>query len=509
MSDQESEPPNNNDGTGEEESEQQRGDNIGICNTVLAYIQYGLSSATPDNVIEVVCSHFSPEEITGAKDKLWRSCELGGPPPRNNSKGRKAAEAHVQDIITEICKLDKEGYVFFVESGGIARLPRFNAESLNVVALDQRIADLSEECFSLRIEMKSYRNNYLQSQHQLSLMQTVLQQHTDALRELRNVDGTFGANFTGIHHPFQFKSDLSAFERVTTTPSKNRKSVSMTSSPTRNVGTPKQSPSSHTPPTSSSRPNSQISASSPSTLPSPHESQSAAPSGGSVVTKPLSGASLYSSVATKMSTRSSVMTGSISTAPNPHVAPSLFLSPVNSTLKSDHLRAELGRPTQHSRIQPRECSVPGSDIHREVGNDGFQKHKHDIKKDKKREQFRRKVVYGTRRTTDSRISDGPQSTGESKCDLFVYHVPHRSTVSGLRGYLTDNNIDTGDLRIDITSHELAMFKSFRLIGPSRLRAQLLTPDFWPVDVRVKEYQPVKRNRDNIKRGFQPRQRYNI
>ena len=503
MSDQESEPPNNNDGTGEEEREQQRGDNIGICNTVLAYIQYGLSSATPDNVIEVVCTHFSPEEITGAKDKLWRSCDLGGPPPRNNSKGRKAAEAPVQDIITEICKLDREDYVFFVESGGIARLPRFNAESLNVVAPDQRIADLSEECFSLRIEMKSYRNNYLQSQHQLSLMQTVLQQHTDALRDLRNVDGTFGANFTGIHHPFEFKSDLSAFGRVTTnttTPNKNRKCISMTSSPTRNDGSPKQSPSLPTPPSSSLKPSSQLSVSSPSTLPSPHTSKQAAPSGGSAAIKPLSGAPLYSNVATKMSTRSP--------ASNSHVASPLFLSPVNSTSQSGHLRTELGRPYQQSIIQPRDCSVPGSDIHPEVGNDGFQKNKHDIKKDRKREQFRKKVVYGTKRTTDSRISDGPQSTGESKCDLFIYHVPHRSTVGGLRGYLADNNIDTGDLRIDITSHELSMFKSFRLIGPSRIRAQLLTPDFWPVDVRVKEYQPVKRNRDNIKRGFQPRQRYN-
>ena len=40
-------------------------------NTVLAYIQYGISSATPDNVLEVVCTHFTSTEITEAKDVLW------------------------------------------------------------------------------------------------------------------------------------------------------------------------------------------------------------------------------------------------------------------------------------------------------------------------------------------------------------------------------------------------------------------------------------------------------
>ena len=53
---------------------------IAIVNTVLAYIHYGISSATPDNVIEVVLGHFTGEEILNAKIKLWNKCELGDPP---------------------------------------------------------------------------------------------------------------------------------------------------------------------------------------------------------------------------------------------------------------------------------------------------------------------------------------------------------------------------------------------------------------------------------------------
>ena len=76
------------------------------------------------------------------KNILYDLGELGDPPIRNNSKARKAAEAHTRDILDKMYKLDKKQFVFFVEAHGIARLPRFNAECLNVVAIDQRIAML-------------------------------------------------------------------------------------------------------------------------------------------------------------------------------------------------------------------------------------------------------------------------------------------------------------------------------------------------------------------------------
>ena len=91
-------------------------DRVIIMDTVLAYIQYGISNATPDNVSEVVCTHFASTEITEAKDVLWNDCRLGNPPSRDNSKCRKAAEAHVHDIMDYMFKLDVENYVFSVEA---------------------------------------------------------------------------------------------------------------------------------------------------------------------------------------------------------------------------------------------------------------------------------------------------------------------------------------------------------------------------------------------------------
>ena len=110
--------------------------------TALAYIYYGISSATPDNVIEVVLGHFTGEEILDAKIKLWKECELGDAPTQQNSKARKAPSAHLNDILDKLYKIDTDCYAFLVESVGIARLPRFNAECLNVVSIDKRIVEL-------------------------------------------------------------------------------------------------------------------------------------------------------------------------------------------------------------------------------------------------------------------------------------------------------------------------------------------------------------------------------
>ena len=117
-------------------------------NMVLAYIQYGISSSTQDNVLEVVCIHFISDEITETENVLWNDCKLGSPPSRNNSKCRKAAKARVHDIMDYMFKFDVENYDFSVEAGGIVRLPKFNAESLNVVAINQQIVDLKETCYT-------------------------------------------------------------------------------------------------------------------------------------------------------------------------------------------------------------------------------------------------------------------------------------------------------------------------------------------------------------------------
>ena len=163
---------------------------ITIVNAVLAYIHYGISSAFPDNVMEVVLGHFTGEKIIHAKNMMLGESESGNPSPHHNSRARKASEAHLHDILTEIYKIDTTCYAFMVESNGIARLSRFNAECLNVVSIDKRIAELKEKCFALKIESSSYRHDYLKRMNALDAMKTVLQQHGNDLRDLTGPTST-------------------------------------------------------------------------------------------------------------------------------------------------------------------------------------------------------------------------------------------------------------------------------------------------------------------------------
>ena len=41
-----------------------------LIDTVLGYMRYGMSCATPDNLTRILCSHFSAEEICDAKQLL-------------------------------------------------------------------------------------------------------------------------------------------------------------------------------------------------------------------------------------------------------------------------------------------------------------------------------------------------------------------------------------------------------------------------------------------------------
>ena len=67
-------------------------------NTFLVYAQYCTSCVTPDNTHHVLCSHFSAEEISEAKDVLWDKLQLSELKRTNFSK-RSASEANVSDIM--------------------------------------------------------------------------------------------------------------------------------------------------------------------------------------------------------------------------------------------------------------------------------------------------------------------------------------------------------------------------------------------------------------------------
>ena len=71
-------------------------------------------------------------------------------------------------------------------SMGIGRLPRFNPEKLNVVALDHRLAELVDHCRVLQGQVDSCRTLAMRCADRLDVYDTVLQQHSNVLREIKD-----------------------------------------------------------------------------------------------------------------------------------------------------------------------------------------------------------------------------------------------------------------------------------------------------------------------------------
>ena len=106
------------------------------------------------------------------------------PSKRQKSNQRTVNVAHVTDIVDAMYKADAAGELpnFVVEPQGIARLPRLNPEKLNVVAIDQRIADLEERNHVLERQSSVDRTKYLMCIDRLEHEESILQQHTNTLR---------------------------------------------------------------------------------------------------------------------------------------------------------------------------------------------------------------------------------------------------------------------------------------------------------------------------------------
>ena len=83
-----------------------------------------------------------------------------------------------------------DGPLFYVNPKVIGRLPRFNPENLNVVAMDQRLSEIVDQYHVLQGQVDSYGTLAIRCNTQLDGHNTVLQQHPNALRELRKQSTT-------------------------------------------------------------------------------------------------------------------------------------------------------------------------------------------------------------------------------------------------------------------------------------------------------------------------------
>ena len=134
--------------------------------------------------------------------------------------------------------------------------------------------------------------------------------------------------------------------------------------------------------------------------------------------------------------------------------------------------------------------------------DGFEENPHDMRRHRKKENRRNKVVKSSANILGSRFTGGAKAN--PLCDIFVHHVAHQSTLGDLKNHLRQQGFDVAGMRIDVTSNEAAMYKLFKIISSCNLRKALLDPEIWPVGVWVRDFEKLSlnrlRNRPNIQGG---------
>ena len=125
-----------------------------MVNTVLAFTAYGLDTGTDINVSRILGETFRPEEIDSARDLLWDSCHDGYLPEkknRHNTEKRTGKQAKVEDIVAWVSTLTQlmKRPQFVVDVEGLARMPKFQIESISEVALSDRIVKLESRVSGL------------------------------------------------------------------------------------------------------------------------------------------------------------------------------------------------------------------------------------------------------------------------------------------------------------------------------------------------------------------------
>ena len=125
-----------------------------MVNTVLAFTAYGLDTGTDINVSRILGETFRPEEIDSARDLLWDRCHDGYLPEkknRHNTERRTGKQAKVEDIVAWVSTLTQlmKRPQFVVDVEGLARMPKFQIESISEVALSDRIVKLESRVSGL------------------------------------------------------------------------------------------------------------------------------------------------------------------------------------------------------------------------------------------------------------------------------------------------------------------------------------------------------------------------
>ena len=115
-----------------------------IVNGLLCYAIHHLDSGANFDIEHYLFKFYKRADIIAAKKVLWNACkdDLGKYDNRKNSEARAATEAHIQDIMKALKKLDGLNKTPEVYVKDLDSVPDRQPTDLNYAMLVQRVADL-------------------------------------------------------------------------------------------------------------------------------------------------------------------------------------------------------------------------------------------------------------------------------------------------------------------------------------------------------------------------------
>ena len=118
-----------------------------IFNPLLCYVVSARNNSRKNDIAHLVSGFFSAEAIENAKTELWNNAShdiIGTELRRRNTDDRSSKEAHVQDIIDALRKLEDADALplFAVTSDQLAQLPRSQPGELLDYSVSDRVARL-------------------------------------------------------------------------------------------------------------------------------------------------------------------------------------------------------------------------------------------------------------------------------------------------------------------------------------------------------------------------------
>ena len=115
-----------------------------IVNGLLCYAIHHMNSGAEYNIEHCLYKFYKHNEVIEAKKILWGACkdDLEAYEGRKRSEGRTATEAHIQDIMKALKKLDAINKTPEVYVKNLDNVPDRQPEDMNYAMLVQRVADL-------------------------------------------------------------------------------------------------------------------------------------------------------------------------------------------------------------------------------------------------------------------------------------------------------------------------------------------------------------------------------